>query len=235
METIPLFLLPICIVAIGAIYAFNRRRIDRTERQYARFRAGVIAERLRMRMVEGDPHFNLFVGQANADVRRGPNDGKPVHIEIRMQGEPHGVPLELVYRHRVGQKTGYSPAKWTKWFDCRMIAHTSQPFPAFEVTSRWTPFGSILQTQTLPDMPTGDPAVDSKYLVTTSEPALAQLLGQVLPGFVQFARTGVHLVGDGRTIAFVMHQHRSPLVALGLHHAETMANLLSELARRVGG
>lgn len=64
---------------------------------------------------------------------------------------------------------------------------------------------------------------------------MAQLLGQLLPAFSTYQNAGVHLVGDGTSIAFVMHQEKSPLLANVLYYAEQLADHMSEVARRVGG
>jgi len=95
--------------------------------------------------------------------------------------------------------------------------------------------GAIVKQQALPEAPTGNPAVDAEFQVTTQEPGLAQLLGQVLPEFVALGSAGVHLVGDGQRISFVMNQTTTPIVASALYHAEVMSHALSSLARRLGG
>lgn len=203
--------------------------------QFSNFRAGELAQRLQMQLVEGDPAFNFFIRYANVDVIRGPSDGRPVHVAVRMQGAPYGVPLELRYYYRVEQKTELTQVTWTTWFDCSMTAYPKQPFPPFEVLSRNAPVGPIVQKNTLPAMRTGDPSVDAIYQVSTQEPAMAQVLGQVLPGFATFANSGIHLVGDGQTVSFVMKQDKAPLLANALYYAEQMAQQLSEVARKVGG
>src|SRR4029079_5623551 len=161
------------------------------------YRAGELAQRLGLTLVEGDPTFNFFIQQAHVDVQRGPSDGRPVHVQIRMQGQPQGVPLELTFLYRVEQETGLTQVTWRTWFDCRMSAYARQPFPPFEVVSRYAPLGPIAQEQPLPPMTTGMPPVDATYLVATTEPGMAQLLGAVLPSFSLFANAGVHLIGDG--------------------------------------
>jgi hypothetical protein len=95
--------------------------------------------------------------------------------------------------------------------------------------------GIIAQTLALPPTPTGNPTVDAAYLVTTEEPAMARVLGELLPGFATYQSVGVHLVGDGNTISFVMQQDKAPLVASVLYYAEQLSPLVSQVARRLGG
>lgn len=238
MGDIPIvvFLVPVIGLLVVGFMLWQRKTLGaQHDQQYASYRAAELARRLQLQLVEGDPAFNYFIRYANVDVMRGPADGRPVHVSSRMQGAPHGVPLELSYLYRVEQKSDLTHVTWTTWFDCRMVAQAKQPFPPFEVLSRNAPMGPIVQTQALPAMPTGDPSVDATYHVATQEPAMAQLLGQALPAFHTFANSGIHLVGDGKTVAFVMKQDKAPLLANALYYAEVMAGLLSELARRVGG
>lgn len=233
----------IAMLGFAAYYmlVMRKRQVANLDQQHANFRASELAKRLGLRLVSGDPNFNLFIFQAAAQVLSGPTDDKPIDIDVKMQGSPGGVNLELVYLFKVTQKTDKSyltnqiKIERETWFDCRMIAHTAQPFPPFEVVSRTTAMGQIQQTMAVAPIVTGNPTVDSVYLVATQEPGMAQLLGQLLPAFAQFNQNGVHLVGDGQTISFVMKRDKPPLVANALYFAETLAANLTEMARRIGG
>lgn len=238
MNQVPIqsFLFP--VLAFAALLFFvvrQKKQAKAYDQQYSNYRAGELAQRLGLALVQGDPLFNLFIRQANVDIQRGPADKRPIHIEVRAQGNPHGAPLEFLYLYRVEKETGFSTVTWRTWFECRLSAQAQQPFPPFEVLSRTTPFGPIAQTQSLAPMPTGNPAVDQEYVVATQEPAMAALLGQVLPLFGTFQSSGVHLVGDGRSVSFSMQQDKAPLIASTLYYAETLGKELSSLARRVGG
>jgi hypothetical protein len=238
MTDVPLqaFLAPaIGVGAMVAFLAYRRVAVGNMDQQYSGYRAGALAQRLGLTLSEGDPEFNLFIRQANVDVSRGPRDGRPVHVQVRMKGAPHGVPLELVYLYRLEQESGFTQVTWRVWFDCRMTAYAKQAFPPFEVISRNAPLGPIAATQPYPAAPTGNSAVDATYAVATAEPGMARLLGQVLPGFGTFQNSGVHLVGDGRAISFVMKQDKAPLLANALYYAEAMGTQLTALAQRVGG
>jgi len=223
------------IVAVGAYYLNRRSAVARYDQQYSNYKAGALAQRLGLTLRAGDPNFNVFIRQANVDVQRGPKDNLPIHIEVRAEGAPLGVPLEFVYLFRVEQDTGFTTVTWRTWFDCRLTARARQAFPPFEVVSRNAPLGAIAQTLALPPIPTGNPPVDATYLVTTQEPGMAQVLGELLPAFVTFQNAGVHLVGDGSTISFIMHQDKSPLLANALYYAEQLTSEVSQVARRIGG
>lgn len=233
---IQIYLFPLlAIAAVAYMFVARKKAAQGQDQQYSNYRAGELAQRLGLQLVSGDPTFNLFIRQANVDVARGPSDGKPVHVEIRMQGAPQGVPLELIYLYRVERESGLATITWRTWFDCRMTAQVARPFPPFEMLSRNAPLGPIAQTQALAPQATGDANADATYLVTTAEPGMARLLGQVASGFATFANSGVHLVGDGQNVSFVMKQDKAPLLANALYYAEVMSAQLSDLARRLNG
>jgi hypothetical protein len=225
----------LALVAVGFFMLRQKKAIAGYDAQFSNYRAGELATRLGLTLVEGDPGFNLFIRHANVDVARGPSDKQPIHISVALAGQRDGRELALRYLYRVEQETGYGSVTWKIWFDCRMTAGVRTAFPPFEVTSRKTPMGTIARTMSLPEQRTGVPQVDTEYAVCTAQPQLAALLGGVLPGFATFASAGVHLVGDGKTISFVMKQDKSPLLANALYYAEQMASLLTELSRRIGG
>jgi hypothetical protein len=232
--------IPFLFPAIGilltlVVFAYRRTSIANLETQYANYRAGELARRLGLRLVEGDPQFNLCAFDVPGKVRYGFTTTRTIDVRIRMQGEPHGVPLELIYSLQQESKSIYRTTTVTTHFDCRMTAYARQTFPPFEVLSRKAPVGSIEQAHPIAPLPTGNPAVDETYLVATAEPAMARLLGQSMGGFADFASGGVHLWGDGRGVSFVMKKDRSPVVMSALYYAESMSKLLCDLARRVGG
>jgi hypothetical protein len=238
MSALPIqvFLVPLLGLAF-VVYAFWKRKAVAASQdaQYSQYRVGELASRLGLKVVAGDPAFNLFAPLANADMMRGPSDGKPVQIEVQLAGEREGVKLELLYFFRWEQDTGFTGTTWRKWFDCRMVVHSKQAFPAFEVVSRQATPGPILAKLPLPAVTSGDGAVDRTYAISTSEPRVAQVVGRCLPGFAAIEAAGVHLVGEKGTVAFVMKQDRAPLVGSALHFAETISHELVKLARALGG
>ena len=154
-----------------------------------------------------------------------------------MKGEKDGVPLSLRYYLRQEKKTDNIEGviTWTTWFECSMSAETKQPFPEFEVTSRSTSTGPITRTLTCPEARTGNPSVDSMYLVATAEPAMAKVLESHMGAFAEFKVGGVHLVGNDKTVSFQMRHDKSVLIGYGLYYPESMAKGLVAIARAVGG
>jgi hypothetical protein len=238
MDSIPIqvILIPLLGIVIVVYFMMMRKRtIANNDQQYPNYRASELARRLGLTLVSGDPNFNLFIIHTNSQVLSGPTDKTAIDVNVKMQGCPKGVNLELIYLYHVTQETGYDVIKRHITFDCRMVAYGRQSFPPFEVVSRTSSMGAIQQTMPIAPIATGNPAVDAAYLVATAEPRLAQLLGTHLPQFGQFLENGVHLVGDGQSISFVMKQDKPPLLANALYYAETMAENLGQMAKAIGG
>jgi hypothetical protein len=238
MANYPIWVLILPIAALGYTLFMRTQHKKKTQdydQQYANFRAGELAQRLGLQLLKGDPTYNFLVTHANQSVARGATDSKANNIDIEMAVTPLGVPLTFRYLYRVERESGFNSTTYKTWFNCRMVATAKQAFPPFEVTSRNTPIGRIVREQTLPEAPTHNPAVDAEFQVTTHEPALAQLLGQLLPEFSAFASAGVHLLGDGQQVSYVMNQSTAPLVPSALYFAEVMTHALSNVAQRLGG
>jgi len=238
MTNYPFFYLIFPAVALGYVLfmrSHHKKKTQEYDEQYANFRAGALAQRLGLQLLKGDPSFNFMVTYANQAVARGATDDKAINIDIEMAGTPFGVPLTFKYLYRVERESGFNSTTYKTWFNCRMAASAKLAFPPFEVTSRNTSVGRIVRQQTLPDAQTHNPAVDAEFQVTTHEPALAQLLGELLPEFSTFGPAGVHLLGDGQQVSFVMNQSTAPMVPSALYYAEVMTHALSTIAQRLGG
>lgn len=238
MSVIPIQTIVIIVAGIVATIYFlvsRRRRIDTQDKEYSQYRAGELAQRLGLSLEEGDPNFNFFIAQTDKSVNRGPKDTKPVDVSVRMIGERNNVPLELSYLKRVEQNSGVLSVTRKYWFDCRMVAKAKETFPPFEVISKDAPLGPIAAKQALPPSPTGNGSVDAVYTVSTNEPRMAEEIGKRMSGFSAFGNCGVHLIGDGESVSFVMNDTKSPLVGSALYYAESMADQLILIARTVGG
>jgi hypothetical protein len=237
-----MFIAPLIGFAAFGWLLYNRKTMGAThDAQHTQFRAGELANRLGLALVKGDPSFNLFIAYADAGVRRGPTDDKPVNVDILMQGAPNGLQTELVYLNRIEQETEKNwvgdvrSIKTKTWFDCHMAVFPKSAIPAFEVISRKTPIGKITHKTSLPEQATGNPAMDAKFIVKTHEPRLAAVMGEHLSAFATFDNAGVHLVGNEQSISYVLQSSGAPLLANALYYAEIMSKSLSDIARAVGG
>jgi hypothetical protein len=203
-------------------------------RKYAQYQAGRLAQQLGLNVVEGDPATNLGVRLANPEMRRGHSPSDPLHVRVVLTGRPQGLPVELRYEYRE-QTEGVLTITREERFACRMTVLAGRSFPPFEVTSRQLRYGTVVPLQDLPELSTGRPDIDATYVVSSAAPDMAELLGETLDGSAPLAGTGVHLLGDGRGVAFVMQNKGFPFLTSSLNHAVLMRDQLTALARRLDG
>lgn len=185
------------------------------------FHAARIIARMGLSMTDGSPTFDLG----------SPLGGEHPRVCIHALGAPHGTPLRFAFFREATMLTGHH----RNVADCRFDAAAASAFPPFEAFTLVTPLGGITHSLPLPSAVTGNPTIDGAFYVATHEPAMATLLGELLPTFVNFAAGGIHLVGDGKTISFRMAVDRSPFMPNVVHYAEELSARMSYLAMRIGG
>jgi hypothetical protein len=213
--------LPPILVLLGAAVILLRQRAVRRDPRFAAFRAGELARRLGLELTRGEPGCNLVL---DANARGGT-------LDVKMEGHVDGIPLELSYYRRL-EIVAQAPKERLREFDCRMVARARRAFPRFEVKDRRDPAAPVLP---LEEATTGNPAIDDWCRVLTSDPAMARRLGETLGAFEVFRGVGLHLIGDGQSVACLMRDDGRPLHAEVLARSERMAKGLTSLARAVGG
>ena len=122
---------------------------------------------------------------------------------IRLAGQPYGRPVEFLITD--GQKTSeYLVArKITTTFGCWLETKASVSLPPFEVALR-SPNQSLVAPQSLADRPqmaeasTGDPQLDAKFVVRTSDPRIAPALVPALRAIS--GELYVHIAGEGERL-----------------------------------
>lgn len=152
-------------------------------------------------------------------------------VDLGAEGAPYQVPLAF----RVSVESERRFSSFVRRTLSYVSATTATPFPPFEVVSRVAPMLSIQRKLELTERVTGSPEVDARYAVYSESPAMAALLGELLPCLGTFDPIGVHLVGDGRNIVYRLAMDRSPFFGSVLYFADELAAKLSYLARRIGG
>ncbi len=231
------FLIPIAIVGVWSllIVVNHRRAARRIVEAAAGYEADNLARRLGLVLVEGDPTFNLMNRGSNREFLRGARLFRPVDLRLRMAGAIDDVAVELRYHFAQKKSISLVSVTYQTAQDCRITARPARPFPPFEVISRQTTRGPIVGKTGVAQMATGRPDVDAALAVATLEPAMAQLLGEMMGWFAPVAAAGVHLVGDGQEIAFLLHADGPPTIEDVLPHAPSIVAAVAKLARKVGG
>lgn len=231
---------PFLLVIGYSVYLARRRaqlqiEINAKGQATAGYQAGYLAQHLGLTLVEGDPAFNLMMRAHTREHQWGARFFRPVDLRLRMVGTIDGAPVELRYLYAQKKSLGVLNTQIQTWLDCRVTAQPAEPFPPFEVVSRQTTRGPIIRQTGLPQRPSGRSDVDGMLAIATQEPAMAQVLGEAMHLFSPLAGVGVHIVGDGSQISFMMHEKDAPLIDDALPHIAAILAGLADLARRVGG
>lgn len=180
---------------------------------------GNLAHRMGMTVTRGSPQLDcMYLSMYDS-------------VDLGAEGAPYQVPLAF----RVSIECERRFSSFVRRTLSYVSATTATPFPPFEVVSRVAPMLSIQRKLELTERLTGSPEVDTRYAVYSESPAMAALLGELLPCLGTFDPIGVHLVGDGRNIVYRLAMDRSPFFGSVLYFADELAAKLSYLARRIGG
>lgn len=221
-----LTLLPIMLFGALAVAHMIHRARTAPARQMAQvaMRADQVAQRLDLALVEGAPDFVFMQMTAMAPTSR----------RVTMRGDVAGTPLELVYRYDRAHESSFGQVTVKTRFECRLTAQAKVAFPEFEVYSR--NLGAIPEQKALlPPMQSGNAAVDAAFVIRTREPALAALLGAHLEATPTLRTMGLHLVGDGHAVSFLMHEKALPQAPTILYAPQPARRLVLNITRAVGG
>jgi hypothetical protein len=158
--------------------------------------AGVIASRLGLTLVEGDPTLNLlYLMQPAGEFKR----------RVRMAGTPYGHPVELDFADGYEvTKDLYVYREATITFRCMLSVAVNAAFPDFEVTLRTpnpylTPECAI--TGQVGEARLPQPQLDELLRVATNDPRVAHALAPVLS--LLATQPFVHVLGTkGRVLTF---------------------------------
>lgn len=222
------YLVPVLgLGAAAAALLYNRARLAQAKDRYASFTLGVLAPRLGLSLVSGDPSANLMLPPHNAEGTR-VRDDKPYEWDVRMQGAPRGRGVDVRYFHRRERETGLLEVRF-KYFDDAFVAvEIRGDVPRFEVVSKQSSLGPIARRMPLPVASFGDPALDTELTLATSHPEVAATIAPVVARFDPALRGyGIHLEAcDGWLRMRADAQHASGV----LYFVEHIVPLLEELA-----
>jgi hypothetical protein len=212
--------LVIAALTIAGTFGFMIFMKRRMNTQYAHMRAGEVAQRLGMRIVEGDPEHNLVTRSVlpsvqNIGTARGflnqmaaaQVGGTLGEFKLRMIGEPYGAQAELVLYVREDLSPGFTHNTTTTWSDCRITIHARTGVVPFDLRLRQEMTGLESRRDCdeprMPQQSFGDVALDQRFLIETHDPALPRRIAGALGPIAQ-GIPYVHVVGAGNHVSFVM-------------------------------
>lgn len=204
---------------------YNKKRMAAAEAQTANARAGELAQRMGLQLVQGDPMTNL----AMARVLTQTNKGEVPEVHVRLEGSPGGRYTELEYYERTKVDTGFTSSTITTWLTAHLTVAVRSPFPAFEVVLKDAKyFASELKPKLVaPPTPFGDPALDKTLLLKTQDPRVAPVIAEPLRAVTAWG--WVHIHGEDGKLTF--HCTKMTVGYLGM--ADQIQFILDEMAKNL--
>jgi len=207
-------------VVCGGTFGFMIFMKKRLNRQYAHLRAGELASRLGMQLLEGNPEFNLATmsvqpGAQNVTSAKGfltqvaaaQVGGTLGELKIHMAGQPYGINTELVLYCRQDLQPGFTEDVTTTWYDLRLTVHARVAVVPFDLRLRketmHLPTRRDPEDPRMPAQTFGYAALDERYVIETPDPNLPKRIAHALSSLSQYL-VYVHIVGAGNQLSFVM-------------------------------
>ena len=200
----------VAFAAFAAVYWFvmSRRRQSMADTTSS-MRAGEVAARLGMTLVQGDPAFHLFadatpsMGAAGVLLSGTPFPYQGPASEILARGTIGGRATELHFyaKARAGVRLPGVGRDIEVERSCRLSIAPRAHVPDFELVLRHPAAGAEAErvNTALPALLFGDPRLDQRYQLFTSSPEIAQRLARAVGVFDD--QTYVHVVGEGGRVA----------------------------------
>lgn len=240
--------LVLTVIMLGGTFGLMFFMKSKMSAQYANMRAGDVAARLGMRMVEGDPSFNLVMqsvlpGVQNMSSASGflnqmaaTNVGGTLgETRLRATGEAYGYGAELVLHCRQDFEPGAFENVTTTWHDLRLTVYARATLTPFDLRMRQeTPGLETRRDCTKPRMPPaaiGVPHLDGRFVVECVDPGPARRIAPAI-ALVPPHTVALHVTGEGNAISFVMTPTSVSAAAMSL---EPMLHVLASIAALMEG
>ncbi len=200
MGQIPIVVYIMPVVAL-ALFFFMRARMKHTlvkgEAENAASRAGEMAKRIGLSVVEGDPNLNLMYAHSQILA------GQTKEAKVRLAGNPSGRNGEVRYYERMEAKAEFSGTTITTYFDGHVGVEVRAPFPEFEVVLRSPPswVGTPKLKVSAPAVPFGDATLDQRYVLRTVDARIGPVIAPALANLA--AHQYVHIFGQGNQLTFL--------------------------------
>lgn len=200
----------ILIIFLGGALLYRKKMMKAVDTQYANCTAGLVAQRLGLQLIAGDPTFNLVVWENRAPQL---NDLNPIphqvfDFQIQAQGTPQGRPSRFFFqaKREASAKIPMMSRTITDTYGCMLEVSLQAQLPYFELASisqnAYLQPNMVLSSRTdMRQVPGAfqSPVLDSAFSLTTTDPNIAPLLARALPMLsgIQW----IHLVGTPGTLS----------------------------------
>lgn len=187
----PIPLLVVVVIVVVAMVIWQRLRLKQGLAQNQDKNFGAIADRLGMRVEEGDPNTNLlYFMQKMGNYKR----------TLRANGQPYAHATSFVVMDGYESTNYLVYRRITHSYGCYLELKLKQPVAPFEVVRR-NPNQYLIPNQDLSDRvqlretPSGNPTIDAEFVIRTTDPRVAAALVPALQ--VLTPQLFVHLAGEG--------------------------------------
>ncbi|MCW5808893.1 MAG: hypothetical protein KIT31_41460 [Deltaproteobacteria bacterium] len=232
------------IAVVGGTFGFMFFMRRRLHTQYAHMRAGDVAARLGMRLVEGNPAHNLVTQSVLPSVQNTSSAKGFLHqmaatsvggtlgeFKLHMVGQPYGAHAELVLFCREDYRPGLTENVTTTWSDLRLTIHARCAVAPFDLRLRKEMTGlEARRDGDAPRMPPqrfGIPALDERFLLECPDPRLPGALAAALAPLATDV-VYVHITGAGNQVSFVMTPTAVSCAAMSLERIlHTLASIVA--------
>lgn len=208
------------VVTIGGTFGFMIFMRKRLNTQYAHMRFGDVATRLGLRLVEGDPTFNLVTMSMQPSAQNLSSAGGFLQqvaatnvggtlgeIKMKAMGDPYGSSTELVLYCRQDFEPGIVQNVTTTYHDLRLTMLLRGSVSPFELRLR----NETMHLETrrdctkvqMPAQSFGAPDLDARFVMECFDSSLPRRIAAavaLLPAHAVY----VHVTGEGNAISFVM-------------------------------
>lgn len=249
MSGVPVFvfLVPVLGLGMGLFWLVaGKRMMAGSDRKYGEYRAGDLAQRMGLQIVEGDPSLNLMMAQTkhNMAMAKRPTGGRVDRMlgdsdketRVRLEGAPYGRPTQLVFDSYTKHQDRLVVGITISSFEYRLSLQLPVELPPFEIVlakggARSGAYGLKAKPEwKLPKQSFGSPDLDAKLTLLCDDPRLGPHLAPVVGGLT--SHKYLHIQGNGRILSSIADDENATLyVTLDIDQTqivlEHMANALA--------
>jgi hypothetical protein len=211
---VAVYLVPVIGLGMGAFWLiFGRRLMTGADQRHRNLRVADLAQRLGLRIVEGDPALNMMQAHTKHNMRMAKDKAgfmrSSKQTRVVLEGAPYGRPTRFLF-HRYTEVADRVVVRMVSGaFDCRLSLQVPVDLPPFEIVSRSglgrRYMGIKAQAEWgLPSQSFYDAGLDAKLALSSPDPRIGSYLAPVVGGLV--GHRYVHVQGRGGLIESLASQ-----------------------------
>jgi hypothetical protein len=203
------YLVPVIGLGMGAFWLiFGRRLMTGADRRYRDFRVADLAQRLGLRIVEGDPTLNMMQAHTKHNMRMARDRASGFlrsskETRVVLEGAPYGRPTRFLFDRYTEVAERVVARVVSGSFDCRLSLRVPVDLPAFEIVGRSGLADRYRGIRAepewgLPPQSFGDRDLDAKLALSSPDPRIGWHLAPAVGALA--GHKYVHVRGQGGLI-----------------------------------